>query len=302
MDLKAIKSFQLIVAYGSFKRAAEELNYAQSTVTMQIQRLENDLGVQLIERGTKFKLTEAGRLFYEQSLPIAQDLERLQAAITDARSGEAGHIRLGVTEPTASYRLPPLLSRFMADFPRIHISIEIASTPTLCDRLQQNELDIVIGSAPELGTRLYFEPLFTEPFALLLPEEHPLAGAANIALRDIQGHRLLITSANCPYRKQLSFLLHQQGSAASDTIEIGSMAALPHYVAYGLGIALVPMVILQPPPAGTVIRTINIDGIHMTSGITCHTSFHPMKPAVSKLYQYLKHELQHMKQALGIQL
>lgn len=302
MDLKAIKSFQLIVAYGSFKRAAEELNYAQSTVTMQIQRLEADLGVQLIERGTKFRLTEAGKMFYERSLPIAQDLERLQSTIADTRSGEAGHIRLGATEPTASYRLPPLLSAFMADYPRIRIAVEIASTPALHERLQQGELDMAICSVPELGDRLYFEPLFTEPFALLLPEKHPLVGAADIALTDVQGHRLLITSANCPYRKQLTFLLQHTGTTLSDTMEIGSMAALPYYVASGLGIALVPLVVLQPPPSGTVIRMVNNDSIHMTSGLACRTEQNPLKPAASKLYYYLKQELQHMNQALGIQL
>ncbi|MDQ0062819.1 LysR family transcriptional regulator [Paenibacillus harenae] len=302
MDLKAIKSFQLIVAYGSFKRAAEELNYAQSTVTMQIQRLEADLGVQLIERGTKIGLTEAGRMFYEQSLPIAQDLERLQSTIADARSGEAGHIRLGVNEPTASYRLPPLLSAFMADYPRIRIAVEIAGTPSLSERLQQGELDMAICSVPELGDRLCFEPLFTEPFALLLPEKHPLAGTADIALTDIQGHRLLITSANCPYRKQLSFLLQRTETTLSDTVEIGSMAALPYYVACGFGIALVPLVVLNPPPAGTVIRKVNNDGIHMTIGLACRAEQYPLKPAASKLYRYLKQELQHMNQALGIKL
>lgn len=64
MDLKTLKTFQTIVNFGSFNRAAEEMNYAQSTVTMQIQRLESDLGCQLLERGKQITLTEAGRLLY----------------------------------------------------------------------------------------------------------------------------------------------------------------------------------------------------------------------------------------------
>ncbi len=95
MDLKTLKTFQLIVSLGSFNRAAEELNYAQSTVTMQIQKLESDLGVQLIERGKGLQLTIAGRLFHERSLQIVKDLERLQSRISDLLLGEAGHIRLG---------------------------------------------------------------------------------------------------------------------------------------------------------------------------------------------------------------
>lgn len=72
MDLKTLKTFQMIVKHGSFIRAADEMNYVQSTVTMQIQKLESELGIQLIERGKKISLTEAGRLFYDQSLQIVK--------------------------------------------------------------------------------------------------------------------------------------------------------------------------------------------------------------------------------------
>src|SRR5689334_15719348 len=118
MDFKAMKTFHLILKYGSFNRAAEEMNYAQSTVTMQIQKLESDLGVQLIERGKTIRLTEAGRLFYEQSLQILKSTEQLQANLTDMQAGEAGNIRLGVTEPTASHRLPEVIQGFLSRFPK----------------------------------------------------------------------------------------------------------------------------------------------------------------------------------------
>lgn len=98
MDLKTLKTFQMIVKYGSFVRAAEEMNYVQSTVTMQIQKLESDLGVQLIERGKKIQLTEAGRLFHDQSLQIVKSMEQLQTNLSDLKLGEAGNIRIGVTE------------------------------------------------------------------------------------------------------------------------------------------------------------------------------------------------------------
>lgn len=118
MDFKTLKTFQAIVRTGSFNRAAEELSYAQSTVTMQIQKLEAQLGVQLLERGKQqVILTEAGRLFHEQSLQIVKDMERLQSSLADLQSGGAGSVRIGATDPTASYRLPQLLRIFMEQFP-----------------------------------------------------------------------------------------------------------------------------------------------------------------------------------------
>ncbi|MFD2368841.1 LysR family transcriptional regulator [Brevibacillus sp. GCM10020057] len=291
MDLKTLKTFQLIADYGSFIRVAEELNYAPSTVTMQMQKLESDMGVQLIERGKKIRLTEAGRLFYEQSLPIVKKMEQLQTHLADYQLGEAGSIRLGVTEPTASYRLPSLLQRFLSQNPKVRISVEIANTPVLSDRLLQGDLDLALCTAPDLGDALYFEPLFQEKFVVLLPESHQLAQKTSIAADEIRGHRLLITSATCPYRRKLEMMLQESGGIPLDTMEIGSMTALKHYVQSGLGIALVPEIVLNPPPTGTVVRAMS-SPVHMTFGILCKMSDYPLKAASSKLYRCLTQELQ----------
>jgi LysR family transcriptional regulator, regulator of the ytmI operon len=292
MDLKALKTFQMIVTYGSFNRAAEEMNYAQSTVTMQIQKLESDLGVQLIERGKKIRLTEAGRLFHEQSVHIIRDLEQLQSRLSDWQLGEAGHIRLGVTEPSASYRLPRILDNFLSQYPKIRISIDIASTPILSERLLSGDLDLALCSAPELGSDLYFEPLYTKKFVVLMPDQHPLAQKPFLIPEDIRGHRLLITAANCPYRKKLEIVLQEIGKAPLDTMEIGSMTALKYYVESGLGIALVPNISLKPAPAGTTVRTMSSTVTDMICGILCKSSEYPLKLASSKLYHFLKQKLQ----------
>ncbi|MCY9695878.1 LysR family transcriptional regulator [Paenibacillus alginolyticus] len=291
MDLKTLKTFQLIVKYGSFNRAADEMNYVQSTVTMQIQKLESELGVQLIERGKKIRLTEAGKLFYEQSLQIVKNVDQLQTNLSDLQLGERGNIRLGVTEPTASYRLPVILERFLSQFPKIRISVEFGNTPTLSERLLKGDIDLALCSAPDLGSELYFEPLFREKFEVLMPENHPLAQKAVIAPEDICGHRLLITSATCPYRRKLEMVLQESGNIPIDTMEIGSMTALKHYVESGLGIALVPEIILKPMPLGTTTRPMSGSLIDMPFGILSKPAEYPLKLASSKLYPFLKQEL-----------
>ena len=291
MDFKAMKSFHLILKYGSFNRAAEEMNYAQSTVTMQIQKLESDLGVQLIERGKTIRLTEAGRLFYEQSLQILKSMEHLQNDLADLQAGEAGSVRLGVTEPSASYRLPGMIKEFLARFPKIRVSIEIANTPVLCERLLKGDMDLALCSAPDHGSELYYEPLFQEEFVVLMPENHPLAHKGVLAPNDLRGQRLLITSATCPYRRKLEMVLQESGNVPVETMEIGSMTALKYYVESGLGIALVPKIALSPMPAGTTVRTMSGSLINMTFGLVCKSSEYPLKLASSKLYQYLKKEL-----------
>lgn len=292
MDLKTLRTFQMIVKYGSFHRAAEAMNYAQSTVTMQIQKLESDLGVQLINREGKMSLTEAGRLFHEQSLNIIKSMEQLQTNLSDMQLGYAGNLRLGVTEPTASYRLPDILKRFEDQFPQIRISVEFANTPTLSQQILKGEIDLALCSAPDLGTNLYFEPLFKENFVVLIPEDHLLAKKEILTSADIQGHRLLVTSATCPYRRKLEMILQEAGSISLDTMEIGSMTALKYYVQSGLGIAFVPHIVLDPIPSGTTIRAMDHSGaISMAFGILCKMSEYPLSLAGSRLYQFLKQEL-----------
>ncbi|MGQ3477257.1 LysR family transcriptional regulator [Paenibacillus sp. TY11] len=291
MDIKTLKTFQMIVNYGSFIRAAEELNYAQSTVTMQIQKLESDMGIQLIERGKKIKLTKAGRMFYEQSLYIVKDMEQLQKNMEDLQRGNAGHIRIGVTEPTASYRLPGILKQFLTHYPNIRISVEFGNTPTLSECVLKGDIDLALCSAPDLGTELYFEPLFMENFVVLMPENHPLGQKENIGPEDLQGHRLLITSATCPYRRKLEMVMKEYAITTIDTMEIGSMTALKFYVENGLGIALVPQILVNPVPTGTTMRELSGSLIDMTFGLLCKATDYPLKLASSRLYSVLKQEL-----------
>jgi DNA-binding transcriptional LysR family regulator len=292
MDLKAIKTFHLIAKYESFIRAAEELNYSPSAVTMQIRKLETDLGVMLIERGKPFRLTEAGRLFREQSLPLIRHMEQLQAIMSDWDKGEAGHVRLGVTEPAASRRLPGLLKIFLERHPNIRISVDVADTPTLVDRVLRGDADLALCTSPDAGEELYYEALFREPFAVLLPEHHPLVRKSAVDARDFREHRLLVTGAACPYRRKLEMTLQDAGNVPTDVMEIGSMPALKHYVACGLGIALVPEILLEPLPVGTVVRPLG-EGLtlDMTFGLLYPKTGSPFSRAADRLYRFLRENL-----------
>ncbi|GGG72955.1 LysR family transcriptional regulator [Paenibacillus radicis (ex Gao et al. 2016)] len=295
MELLHLKTFQAIVKHGNFIRAAEELNYAQSTVTTQMQRLEADLGVQLMERGKQFRLTEAGRLFYEQSAAIIKNMEQLQLNMSGFQEGETGHIRLGVTEPTASYRLPVLLEAFMTRFPGIEISLVFGNTPMLSEQLSKGEIDLAICSAPDEMSELHFEPLFRESFVVLLPENHPLAAKDMLEPADLYGPRLLLTSVTCPYRRKLEIVLQQnEQNLRLRTMEIGSMTALPYYVASGLGLALVPSILLDPLPKHTVMRAISGSLVDMVVGILSKPADFQTKQSAVKLYRYLREELDDM--------
>ncbi|MFD1706827.1 LysR family transcriptional regulator [Siminovitchia sediminis] len=204
MDLRTIKSFKAIVEYGSFQRAAEKLNYAQSTITSHIKKLESGLGVVLFERGNHLRLTEAGQMLNEKSELLLQSFDNLKSSMDELIDGESENIRIGVMEPMASYRLPPLLKIFNKQYPKVQLSLQIHGSKVLTDMVIKDEIDAAICAAPTNRTGFQFEAVFSEKFVLLAPEEHPLANKEKVYLADLHDEKLVMTNPSCPFRSSLS--------------------------------------------------------------------------------------------------
>ena len=267
MDLRTVKTFQTIARLGSFQQAAEELKYVQSTVTMQIQKLESDLGIKLIERGKKIHLTEAGRLFYEKADVLLRHLDYVRDTMHEWLHGEAGKVRIGAIEPMAIYRLPNILAPFSKRYPKVQISIQVNNTQTLTKMIKEGEIDIAICNTPILDHTALFEPLLLEEVSLLLPENHRLAHKDRVYLSDFKEEQLLLSAFVCNYRISLEKSLLEAGVNPNIGLEINSMAALKEYVQAGLGIAVVPDIMVASPPSGTVARKIADLNVGVMTGI-----------------------------------
>jgi LysR family transcriptional regulator, regulator of the ytmI operon len=263
MELRHIYTFQAIVKEGSFLKAAEKLMYAQSTITLHIQQLEAELGVKLfIRQGKKVQLTEAGRSLQEQADSLVARAMSLQQTMFDLVAGEAGHVRIGVIEPTASLRLPQLLTPFCQERPRIRLTIEVGNTKTISQRVASGALDIGICSPPAAHLGLDFEPLFVEQLALLLPEQHPLASAETVRVQDLAKQRLLLSEEDCPYRETIENALLKRRINPYSGLEIGSLETIKRTVQSGMGLAIIPQSSATPPPARTLLRA--IDGLKLS--------------------------------------
>jgi DNA-binding transcriptional LysR family regulator len=175
----------------------------------------------------------------------------------DLVAGEAGHVRIGVIEPTASLRLPQLLAPFCQERPHIRLTIEVGTTQVISQRVASGALDLGICSPPEASLGLDFEPLFAEQLALLLPENHPLANAEIIQVQDLAKHRLLLTEQGCPYRRIIEEALLKRRRNPYSGLEIGSLNALKYAVQSGMGMALFPRAAALPLPERTVLRDID---------------------------------------------
>ncbi len=272
MDLRQLTTFQAVVKHRSFVRAAEALDYAQSTITLHIQQLEAELGVALFTRASrKAELTEAGRTLHEQAGPLLTQMTTLQQTMAAIERGESGFVRIGCFEPTASTRIIPLLAQFHGERPHVRITLEIGGTRGLSSRVARGDLDLAVCSPPPADLGLTFEPLFNEPMALLLPDNHPLVRTETLCAIDLVGHQLLLTEPTCAYRMATEAALLAHGTNPYSGIEIDSLETLKSAVQHRLGLAVVPIATATPPPTGTVLREIADLDLHLTLGLVYRT-------------------------------
>jgi DNA-binding transcriptional LysR family regulator len=261
MEVRQLKIFSALAEELNFTRAAERVNTVQSNVTAQIKSLEEELGIPLFDRLAKrVVLTEAGRRF----LPYA---DRALAAMDQGqqvvRSGlePAGPLRIGSPESVLTYRLPQVLQRFRKQFPKVELMFRPYMDELICELLEHGKLDmaILMSDNPRRdhmdGVRLRTEPVF-----LVTDPDHPLTQKNSVNPEDMAGQTLLLTEAGCGYRKKLDDLLAQRGVRPGSVTEFSSVEAIKHCLAVGMGIGLLPEIVVAAELKGRRLKVLNWNG------------------------------------------
>ncbi|MEL7406025.1 MAG: LysR family transcriptional regulator [Cyanobacteria bacterium J06558_2] len=268
MEFRHLKTFQTILETGSFLRAAEKLQYAQSTITLHIQQLETELGVKVfLRQGKKIEPTSAGRALESHANDLLQRAELLHQEMLELVGGKIGHLRIGSIEPVASTQLPQLLVKFCLQYTKVRLTLETGVTNVISQGVADGRLDLALCSPPDAKLGLNFTKLFHDSMALLIPEGHQLSRSATIEVRDLAQERLVLMEANCPYRQVFEQAILIQGVTPYTALEIMSFKALKAMVAAGLGIGVMPVDLLSPLPPKTVVKSINNLPLQLPVGI-----------------------------------
>lgn len=268
MEFRHLKTFQTILETGSFLQAAEKLQYAQSTITLHIQQLEAELGVKVfLRQGKKIQLTTAGKALESHANFLLQRAALLHQEMIELVAGKTGHLRIGSIEPVASLRLPNLLVQFCRRYPKVRLTLETGVTEVISQAVAEGRLDIAICSPPTAKLGLDFSTLFYDSMSLLVPREHRLSQLKTITAQDLATERLLLTEANCPYRQVFEKEILARGVNPYSGLEIMSFKALKVMVASGLGIGVMPIDVLDPPPENTVVKNIENVTLELPVGL-----------------------------------
>lgn len=227
MDTQSANTFIHIARLGSFTRTAEELHYAQSTVTMQMQRLEKELGFPLFERiGRKTQLTAEGLEFLtyaERFLELAEGAQRIGS---DAKSMR-GTLRVGILESLLFAKMLPILSSIRREFPNLEFNLKIGQASELRSQLKQNKLDMIyISGAPSSDLSLRSCYRREEELVFAVDPAHPLASRKNLELSEIFEHPFIVTEPTGYCYGRLCELAAEQDATLRHSVELDSVLGI----------------------------------------------------------------------------
>lgn len=248
MELRELITFRTVAQTLNFTQAAALLGYAQSSVTAQIQSLEQELGVPLFDRlGRRVVLTAAGaRLLHyaEKILALASEAREVVSGIEQY----SGTLTVGAPETICTYRLPAVLRIFKERFPKAHITFRPMLYREMHRGLHEGTLDagFLLQDRVQLS-RLKVETLITEPMEVIAGADHPLVGREIVTPIDLEGETLLLTESNCGYRMRFERMVAAAGVYPADVMEFNSVEAIKQCVIAGMGIAVLPRVTVAAP-------------------------------------------------------
>lgn len=252
MNLRALEYLVALAEERNFSRAAEACYVSQPTLSTQLRKLEDELGVQLVERNPRsVMLTAAGEQVVTRARDILQQVGSIRDTARRARDPESGSIRLGIFPTLGPYLLPHVLPAIRERFPRLEILLYEIKTEEVLDRLREGKLDAGILALPVPDEGFEKRELFEEPFVLALPRDHPLAGKPGLTLDDLkEGPVLLLEDGHC-LRDQALEVCQMVGAEEKSGFRATSLETLRQMVASGVGVTLLPTLSVKPPVPST---------------------------------------------------
>ncbi len=243
MELSDLNIFRTVVQAGGITRAAERLHRVQSNITTRVRQLEQELGVDLfIRQGKRMHLSPAGKLllnYADQLLDLAREA---RDAVHDAKP--RGLFRLGSMESTAAIRLPGALNEYHHRYPEVTLELHTGNTRELPAKVLRGELDAALVGEPIADAPFEKITVFEEELAIIAAARHPPIRSP----RDLQPQTMLAFETGCHYRLRLEQWFAQSGEMPERIIEMTSWHAILGCTAAGMGVAILPKMVLTTFP------------------------------------------------------
>lgn len=246
---RQLEIFEAIARLGSFTRAAETLYLTQPTVSMQMKKLTESVGVPLVEQvGKRVHLTDAGRKLAQASREIFDILDRFEMSVAESQGLKKGRLRLMVIS-TAAYFAPRLLGEFAKRYPGIEFSLSVTNRERVLASISEKQDDLYFLGQPPEDLDVIAQPFMENPLVLVAAPDHPLAGQRRIPLARLAEESWLLREPGSGTRKAVERLFSSHGFDLQPRMELGGNEAIKQAILAGLGISALSRhaLTLNPP-------------------------------------------------------
>lgn len=241
MNLRDLHYLVTVAENRHFGKAAELCHVSQPSLSVQIKKLEETLGIQLFERTNKHVMVTAiGKDIVERAKKLLRDAEEIKAVAKAHHNPFAGQIRIGAFPTLAPYFFPHIIPKLRKALPDLKLLLVEEKTEILVNKIQQGEIDAAFLALPIEGEGLHSLPLFDDPFLLAVPSTHPLANKKRIKQSDILEDELLLLEEGHCLRSQALEVCHAMKVGEYQDFRATSLETLRQMVASGIGITLMP--------------------------------------------------------------
>jgi len=265
MTFRQFEIFLAVARAKNFTRAAETLHLSQSTLSQHVRELEDELGVRLFDRlGRAVTMTEAGRLLEAHATRIATTLASARRTIDELKGLARGSLVIGASTTPGIYVLPSVIAAFRRRYPGIDVSLRIANSRVIEERIRADEVDlgVVGGHILRVSERCVAAGLLDE-LLLIVPPRHPWARRREVALRELGQTPLLMREQGSATRQVTERALRQAGVKFTTAMELDHIEAIKQAVMAGLGVAFVSMYAVRGEVATRRLCALRLKGIRV---------------------------------------
>lgn len=255
MNLRDLTYLVALADLRHFGKAADACFVSQPTLSTQIRKLEDELGVALIERAPrKVMLTAAGQDAVARARRIVAEVEEMREAARRSHDPESGSLRLGVFPTLGPYLLPHVVPPLRERFPQLELLLVEEKSDVLLQRLREGKLDAALLALPLHDEQLHAQFLFEEPFLFAAPSGHPLARQRRMAMSALGAETLLLLEDGHCLRDQALDVCRLTGAQEKPGFRATSLETLRQMVAAGVGVTLLPALSVHAPitPSPTI--------------------------------------------------
>lgn len=259
MNIEALRVFITVADLKNFSRAAEQLNFSQPNVSLQIRNLEDTFNEKLINRTPKHvELTKAGQIVYEQARKIISIYDETSDAINELKNVVSGTLKIGASFTIGEYVMPKILAEFASIYPQIEIELNISNTDTINDGVKANKFDIGLIEGSVQYDDLESEPFLDDEMVLIVSPDNPLAKKQIIDPSELNNQTWILRESGSGTRAYSDELINRWELTSKRNYVFSSSQAVKEAVSAGLGIAVLSHLIVAKEIKNGELKVVTI--------------------------------------------